>query len=418
MNKIKTGQSMIINTVADCKSPLLKEKNVLVRVDFNVPLQDGNISDDTRIKHALPTIQYILDKGGMPILCTHFKRPDGFDPDYSTKFLVDVLGDYFKGYDIHFIDHVDFDFNFEINSDRYRPAYAPKTLYLMDNIRFHEGEARNAESVALGLSKLADIYVNEAFSCCHRSHASIDKVTAFLPSFAGFALSDEVQKISMLLGHSENSKKPLCVCIGGAKISTKLPVIQNLLYRADMIIVGGGMANTFLKASGIDIGDSLYEADFTDVALDLLEQSKTHPHFAKIVMPHHVVAESASGKDAYHVDLAKSALHNQRDRILDVSPAFFKEKAISDMIASAKMILWNGPFGYFENPDYAAGTLALAKLIGASDQAFKIVGGGDSVSAINQLGMQDQFDHISTAGGAFLEAIEGKILPGVRVLSS
>jgi phosphoglycerate kinase len=377
----------------------VKGKRVLVRVDFNVPLKDGMVSDDTRIRAAIPTIQYLLDHGAAVILCSHLGRPKG-GPE--AKFSLLPVADYLSkltGKKLAFANDC-------IGPEAKKAAQILKfgEILLLENTRFHPEEELNDLTMAKELASLADIFVNDAFGTAHRAHASTEGVTHFLPSVSGFLLEKEIKYLSQTI---ENPARPFVVIMGGAKISDKIGVIKNLLKKADTILIGGGMANTFFKAQGYTLADSLVEDEALETAKELLKAAGK-----KIQLPVDVVLGDKFDAEAA---IKTIDLGNIPDgwRILDIG-----EKTVASfasVIKTAGTVLWNGPMGVFEFPKFAVGTFSIAKAV-ASSKAVTIIGGGDSVAAIQQSGLAEKITHISTGGGASLEMLEGLELPGVAAL--
>lgn len=380
----------------------VSNKRVLIRVDYNVPVKDGVVQDITRIKASLPTLQKLLDKGASLVLMSHFGRPkNGPEEKYSLQPIVSVL-EKELGRPVHFIKGL---------PDENETVSAVQNLKsgdvaLLENVRFSAGEQKNDESLNEAFAKLGDAFVLDAFGSAHRAHSSVSGVAQKLPHAAGVLLKTEVDALGKLL---HTPKSPYVVIIGGAKVSDKIKVIENLLPKVDKMLVGGGMMFTFIKAKGGKIGNSLVEDDQLEYAKSLLDK-----YGDKLILPSDTVI--ADKFDAH----AQSKVVNADDIPdgwlgLDIGPD--TQKSYAEALKDAQTVFWNGPMGVFEFEQFAVGTNAVAAAVGSlKDQAYTVVGGGDSVSAINKSGKADQIDHISTGGGASLELLEGKVLPGIEAM--
>jgi phosphoglycerate kinase len=377
----------------------VKGKRVLVRVDFNVPIQDGKVGDDTRIRAALPTITYLLDHGAAVILCSHLGRPkEGPDPKYSMRPTADRLGE-LLGKPVLFAEDC-----IGRVAEKAADALQPGQVLVLENTRFYKGEEKNDPAIARGLAALADIYVNDAFGSAHRAHASTEGVARLLPAVAGFLMEKEIQYLGAAIA---NPKRPFIAILGGAKVSDKIGVIRNLLGKADAILIGGGMANTFFKAEGYPTGDSLVEEESLETARQLVQAGGT-----RLRLPVDVVIGDAFNAEAQSKTIPTGPVP-EGWRILDIGPETVK--IFARAVKGAGTVVWNGPMGVFEFPRFAEGTFGVAQAV-ASSGAVSIVGGGDSVAAINQSGLSGKITHISTGGGASLEMLEGLTLPGVAAL--
>lgn len=379
-------------------------KRVLVRVDFNVPMdKEKNITDDTRIKAALPTIEYLINNGAKVILTSHLGRPKGkFNPEYSLKPVAKRLSELINKPVIMAED--------VIGDDAKSKAHALRNgeVLLLENVRFHAEEEKNDSQFSKELASLAEIFVNDAFGTAHRAHASTAGVADYLPAVSGFLIEKE---LTFMGGALENPKRPFVAILGGAKVSDKIGVITNLLDKVDSLLIGGGMAYTFIKSQGHEIGKSLLEEDKLKLAKDLIEIAKQKGVNLMLPVDTVISAELKSGVLYEIVDIDKMPA----DQIgVDIGPKTVK--AYSDVIRQAMTVVWNGPMGVFEIPEFAKGTEAIAKAM-SECKGTTIVGGGDSAAAVEQLGYADKVSHISTGGGASLEFLEGKVLPGIDVLN-
>jgi phosphoglycerate kinase len=377
----------------------VNNKKVLVRVDFNVPIKDGKVGDDTRIKAALPTINYLLEHNAALILCSHLGRPKGEpDPAFSLEPVAEHLAD-LLGRSVIFVEDC-----VGPVAENAAQDLQPGEVALLENTRFHPGEKQNDPHMAEQLASLAELYVNDAFGSAHRAHASTEGVAHYLPGVAGFLMEKEIQYLD---GAIADPQLPFIAILGGAKVSDKIGVIRNLLELADQVLIGGGMANTFFKAMGYPIGDSLFEDEVLDTARELVKEGGTH-----LRLPIDVVIADQFDNDAGRKVMDMGPIPDDW-RILDIGPQTVA--AYSRVINTAGTVVWNGPMGVFEFPHFAEGTFDIARAVADSD-AVTIIGGGDSVAAVNQAGVSDRVTHMSTGGGASLEMLEGKTLPGIAAL--
>jgi len=378
-------------------------KRVLVRVDFNVPLeQGGGVADDTRIKASLPTIRYLTEHQAKVILASHLGRPKGkVDEKYRLNPVARRLEELLGKKVIKVDDCVGEEPKAAI------AAIQPGDIVLLENVRFYPDEEKNDEKFARRLADLADLYVNDAFGTAHRAHASTEGVAHFLPAVAGFLMQKEVTMLSEVL---MNPRRPFLAILGGAKVSDKIAVIDNLLEKVDSIIIGGGMANTFLKAKGYEMGKSLLEADKVELAGGLIEKARKKG--VDFLLPVDLVVALAPNPDAQPRVVAVESVPAEW-MALDIGPE--SSKIFTEAIRKAKTALWNGPMGVFEMPPFAAGTFAVANTLAQTD-VVSIIGGGDTVSALEKAGTAGNMAHVSTGGGATLEFLEGKTLPGVAAL--
>ncbi|HSQ32155.1 MAG TPA: phosphoglycerate kinase [Gemmatimonadaceae bacterium] len=390
-------------TIRDLSDADVRGKRALVRVDFNVPLEGGRVSDDTRIRAALPTIQALLDRSARVILLSHLGRPKGKpEPKYSLQPVAKRLGELMPGVRLQFVESTDTD-------EAMKATHDPSAqVVLLENTRFLGGEESNEERLARGLAELGDFYVNDAFGSAHRAHASTEGVAHFLkPAVAGLLMQNELDYLGAAL---ESPKRPFVAVLGGAKISGKIDVIENLLPKVDRLIIGGAMACTFFKATNLETGKSLVEPDRLDMAKDLLERGGD-----KLLLP-------VDGMVAPSLDAPQSA-HSVEGNAIPADEAMFdigpkSARQFADVIRGAQTVLWNGPMGVFETKPFDAGTRAVAAAMADATKhgATTIVGGGDSAAAVAELGLEDAMSHVSTGGGASLEFLEGKVLPGVAAL--
>lgn len=381
-------------------------KRVFLRVDFNVPLTPARgVADDSRIRASLPTIQHLLDRGARLVVASHLGRPNGApDPAYSLEPVGAHLAD-LLGIEVLLTDEPVGDGARKVVSD-----LRDGQLALLENLRFHPGEEANEEPFARALASYADVYVNDAFGTAHRAHAStVGMVRYVADKGAGLLMDKEITFLSKLLGEVE---KPYLAVIGGAKVSDKLGVLESLAGRVDKILIGGAMANTFLKARGASLGKSKIEEDKLALARSFLK--KADERAVQVLLPRDFVV--ATGKDAPEGRIAALGGVAADEMALDIGPE--TARGFADEIARARTVFWNGPMGVFEKPPFAAGTVAVARAVAANQRAITVVGGGDSVAAVEQAGVAAQITHLSTGGGASLEFIEGKTLPGIAALES
>jgi phosphoglycerate kinase len=382
-------------------------KRVLVREDLNVPMDGARVTDDTRLRAAAPTIAELADKGAIVLVLAHFGRPKGErNPDMSlalvTKPLSEVLGR-----EVRFVD--------DCAGEAAEQAVAdlqPGDIAVLENTRFHKGEEKNDPALAQAMARLGDLYVNDAFSAAHRAHASTEGLAHILPAFAGRSMQAEFEALEKALGNPEH---PVAAVVGGAKVSTKLDVLKHLVSKVDHLIIGGGMANTFLAARGVDVGKSLCEHDLKDTALEILDAADKAD--CTVHLPYDVVVakEFRANPPTRTVNVHEVEAD---EMILDVGPAAVE--ALGDALKTCRTLVWNGPLGAFEIAPFDRATVALAQTAAALTQSgslISVAGGGDTVAALNHAGVADRFSFVSTAGGAFLEWMEGKDLPGVAALT-
>lgn len=380
----------------------VRGKRVLTRVDFNVPLDDGRITDDTRITSAIPTIQALLDAGAAVLLVSHLGRPEGQpNPNYSLAPVAAHLSE-LLGQPVTLAEDV-----VGPSAQSVAKSVAPGQVAMLENVRFEPGEEKNDPDFASKLAALADAYVNDAFGAAHRAHASTEGVAQLLPNAAGLLMARELDALGKVLAAPE---RPVVVLLGGAKISDKIGVITRFMETADAILVGGGIANTMLAAAGNELGRSLVEAGALDTASALLKQAGDEGK--TLVVPTDVVV-APSVERASEAKVVAAREIGSDDAAFDIGPATVA--AFSELIAGAKTVVWNGPMGLFEVEPFDRGTRAVAEAVAASG-AYSVVGGGDSVAALQQMGLADEISHISTGGGASLEFLEGQTLPGVAAL--
>ena len=392
-------------TIRDLRDEELRGRRALVRVDFNVPLEEsGQVGDDTRIQAALPTLRALLERGARVVLLSHLGRPKGApEAKYSLRGVASRLAELLPGTSVRFAETTDDDAAVSATQ-----SLADGDVLLMENTRFLPGEEKNDDALARSLARLGDVYVNDAFGAAHRAHASTEGIARHLrPAVAGLLMEKELAYLGRALSEPQ---RPFVAILGGAKISGKLDVIEQLLPKVDQMLIGGAMANTFFRAMGLETGKSLVEADRVDMARELLGKAGD-----KLVLPiDAIVAPTLSG-DAPTKIVTREAIPADQ-AMFDIGPLTIE--AFAEAVVEAKTVLWNGPMGVFETPPFDAGTLGVAHaLVEATDAgATTIVGGGDSAAAIAQAGLEDRVTHVSTGGGASLEFLEGKVLPGVAAL--
>jgi phosphoglycerate kinase len=384
----------------------VRGKRVLVREDLNVPMEGATVTDDTRLRSAAPTVAELADKGAIVLVLAHFGRPKGErNPDMSLA-LVTAAFRSVLGRDVRFIG--------DCCGEEAEAAVAqlqPGDIALLENTRFHKGEEKNDPELAKAMAKLGDLYVNDAFSAAHRAHVSTEGLARLLPAYAGRSMQAELEALEKALGKPEH---PVAAVVGGAKVSTKLDVLKHLVARVDHLIIGGGMANTFLAARGVDVGKSLCEHDLTDTAIEILDAAEKADCIVHLPYDVVVAKEFKANPPTRTVNVHEVAAD---EMILDVGPAAVE--ALGDALKTCRTLVWNGPMGAFEIPPFDTATVALAKTAAALTKGGSLVsvaGGGDTVAALNHAGVAGDFSFVSTAGGAFLEWMEGRELPGVKAL--
>ena len=384
----------------------LEGKRVLIRTDFNVPLNNGYITEASRIEKVLPTIKFLINSKAKIIIISHIGRPKGKNvPSLSLKPIAKKLKDLLNK------NVLFFDKTVGIEVVEKSKKISNGDILVLENLRFHEGEELNSENFAKELSKNGDIFVNEAFSCSHRAHASVSEITKYIKSFAGKQLTEEVNSIKMI---TDDAKKPVSCIIGGSKISTKIGVLSNLIKKMENIVIVGAMANNFIKHKKYNIGKSLFEKNAENLIENIIKQSEIHN--CKLITPNDVVVSKDLNSEGALKNLNEI---NDSDIILDIGSKTIE--IISKIIDNSKTVLWNGPAGYFEIDEFSKGSNEIAKKIAENTKKkslTSIAGGGDTVAAINKFKCFNDFTYISTAGGAFLELLEGKILPGIKSLET
>ena len=382
-------------------------KRALVRVDLNVPMADGEVTDDTRLRATLPTVTELADKGAIVLLLAHFGRPKGEKrPDMSLS-LVTRAYEEVLGREVRFVG----DCQGELAAENVAQLQ-PGDVAILENTRFHKGEEKNDPELARAMAALGDLYVNDAFSAAHRAHASTEGLAHLLPAYAGRAMEAELKALQKALGDPE---RPVAAVVGGAKVSTKLDVLRNLVAKVDHLIIGGGMANTFLAARGVDVGKSLCEHDLRDTALAILDAAERAS--CTVHLPYDVAVAKEFAPNPPSLRTCNVHEVAPDEMILDIGPAAVE--ALADALKTCRTLVWNGPLGAFETPPFDEATVQLARTAAALTQSGALVsvaGGGDTVAALNHAGVADDFTFVSTAGGAFLEWMEGKALPGVKAL--
>jgi len=381
-------------------------KRVIVRADLNVPIKNGKVTDATRLERVVPGLKALSERGAKVIVISHFGRPKGVDPELSLRPVSQTLQE-LLGQPVKFGED-----SIGVAADAAVQSLKNGDIAVLENLRFHKGEEKNDPEFASALAKLGDVFVGDAFSCAHRAHASTEGITHHLASYAGPLLMEEINALRTAL---EKPQRPTAALVGGAKVSTKIPVLTNLVAKVDKLIIGGGMANTFLQAAGIQVGKSLAEPDFAETARDILATAKDKG--CEIILPvdamiAHEFKEGAASEVVQIDNVPSDAM------ILDVGPKSVAH--VTDVLAGAKTLLWNGPMGAFEISPFGDGTFAVARAAAELTKAGKLVsvaGGGDTVAALNAAGVTGDFTYVSTAGGAFLEWLEGRELPGIAALA-
>ncbi len=393
----------ILKTINDIEN--LQGKKVIIRADLNVPTEGNKITDNSRIERFAPTAKLLSDKGAKVIIITHFGRPKGKSEEFSNKILINNLSNSI-GKNVKFIE--------DTIGETVKTAIDEMQngeILLLENVRFYKEEEANDSNFAKELSKLGDIYINDAFSTAHRAHASTEGITKYLPSYAGLLMEEEINALTKAL---ENPQHPAIAIVGGSKVSTKLAVLKNITKKVDAIVIGGAMANTFLLAQGYNIGASMAEQDMTDTALKIIEEAKINN--CEIILPIDVCVAKEFKANAENKFVGINNVEEDW-KIFDIGPE--TSEMLNEKFANAKTVLWNGPLGVFELQPFDRGTNELAKTVAQLTKDGKLIsvaGGGDTVSALNNAGVEKDFSYISTAGGAFLEWLEGKELPAIPPL--
>jgi len=384
---------------------VLKGKKVIVRVDLNVPMKSGTITESSRIIKILPTIKLLIEKEAKIIIFSHIGRPKGrIVNGMSLEPISKKLSDLLKIEVIFNKNQINEKTSSEINK------IPNGSVMMMENIRFYEGEEKNEDFFSKKISSLGDIYVNDAFSCSHRAHSSIEGITKYIPSYCGLQFVEEINALKRI---TSKIVRPVTCIIGGSKISTKIKIISNLIKDFDNIIIVGGMGNAMLKNTGVDIGKSICDDGYKDLVKEILEKSSTHD--CKIYYPLDIVVSKTLDGNGMIKEVNEV---NKDEMILDIGPKTIK--SIKDIINKSNTVLWNGPAGYFENPNFSNGTKEILEIIAhkrSKNKIYAVAGGGETVAVINKFNKLDSFDFVSTAGGAFLEYLEGKELPGIKALN-
>lgn len=406
----------MVLSIQDIPKAQLHQKRVLVRVDFNVPMHDGQVQSDQRIRAALPTIRFLQEQQATIILMSHLGRPKG---QVNEDLRLAPVGEYLSQLLETPVVSLSETVGEQVQARIAKAQPGEGTIFLLENTRFHSEETQNDAGFAQQLAALGDVYVNDAFGAAHRAHASTEGVAQFLPAYAGLLLKREIEALSQL---THEPKHPFVAVIGGAKVSSKLGVLEQLLPKVDVLIIGGAMAYTFLAAQDIPVMDSLVEPELYETARQLLASAERHQ--TRIVLPEDTVLATAVDAEGAKVTVLLSEVtENQTEALakltgVDIGP--LSMRVIRDGLQDSQTILWNGPMGVFENPAFCHGTEAVAGMIAerTAAGALTVVGGGDSVAAVEKLGLADNFSHVSTGGGASLEFLEGKVLPGIAALRS
>ena len=386
----------------------VKDKSVFIRTDLNIPMSNGKVTDFMRMERLVPTIKYLKSSGAKVIICSHFGRPEGkINKDYSLKPLVNILSKALNS-EVKFSESC-----IGPKALKAKGSLISGEILLLENVRFHKGEATNDIQFAEELAQKCDIFVNDAFSCSHREHASLHAITNFLPSYSGILLNEEITALQSVLS---SPFKPVAALVGGAKISTKINIIEYLMTKMDYLIIGGGMANTFLVAKGFTVGKSLFEKEAVEVAKSILEKSKKYN--CQIMLPMDLVV-AKNFEANIDTQIVSSDMIPSDMMALDIGPKSIDK--MNAILKNVKTLLWNGPLGAFEIEPFGKGTFSLAKVASDLTEEGKLItvaGGGDTAFALNKAGVTEKFTYVSSAGGAFLEWLEGVQLPSISVLSN